>query len=154
MERQEARIRAERLDTSQHGKEETRLTRIRDINERTATRAGDLGYMMGGVQVMMDRRTQDEKTPKGGDHGEEDPGGMGQGQDRGPLHRAGEGETWGCSWGGDALEKGSSEQCWGRGRILKEEDIPGRGKPKRGPHQFHPRSPCPAPLPCSVSRMH
>lgn len=78
MERQEARIRAERLDTSQHGKEETRLTRIRDINERTATRAGDLGYVMGGVQVMMDRRTQDEKTPKGGDHGEEDPGGMGR----------------------------------------------------------------------------
>lgn len=90
MERQEARIRAERLDTSQHGKEETRLTRIRDINERTATRAGDLGYVMGGVQVMMDRRTQDEKTPKGGDHGEEDPGGMGQRQDRGPLHREGE----------------------------------------------------------------
>ena len=53
MERREARIRAERLDTSQHSKEETQLTRIRDINERTATRAGDLGHVGTG------ERTQD-----------------------------------------------------------------------------------------------
>ena len=59
MERREARIRAERLDTSQHSKEETQLTRIRDINERTATRAGDLGYVEGGVHVGTGERTQD-----------------------------------------------------------------------------------------------
>lgn len=79
VERQEARIRAERLNTSQHGKEETRLTRIRDINERTATRVGDLGLVGGRVHVVMGARTQDTRAPRGGDHGGKggDPGGIG-----------------------------------------------------------------------------
>lgn len=58
MERQEARFRAERLDTSQHSKEETQLTRIRDINERTATRAGDLGHVEGGIHVATGENTE------------------------------------------------------------------------------------------------
>lgn len=101
MERQEARIRAERLNTSQHGKEETRLTRIRNINERTATRAGDLGLVEGGVHVVMHERKQDIRTPRGGDHGEGDPEGMGV-QDWEPLHRTGEGGP------GDSLGEGVS----------------------------------------------
>lgn len=54
---------------------------------------------------MMDRRTQDEKTPKGGDHGEEDPGGMGQ--------RSGLGTTaWGRGGGdlGMLLGRGCLEE--------------------------------------------
>lgn len=126
MKRQEARIRAERLGTSQHGKEETRLTRIRDINERTATRAGDLGQVEGGVHVVMGERTQ--KDTQGWDHGEGDSGGMGGGR-TGDHCR---GETWARSWGGKvSWWKGALGNWGGRGWILKEGDAPGRGKPKK-----------------------
>jgi hypothetical protein len=36
-----------KLDTSKHSKEETQLTRIRDINERTATKGVRLGAQGG-----------------------------------------------------------------------------------------------------------
>lgn len=110
MKRQEARIRAERLGTSQHGKEETRLTWIRDINERTATRAGDLGQVEGGVHVVMGERTQ--KDTQGWDHGEGDSGGMGGRQDWGPL----QGGNLGMLLGREGvLVEGSSGQLGGEG---------------------------------------
>lgn len=103
MERREARIRAERLDTSQHSKEETQLTRIRDINERTATRAGDLGHVEGGVHVGTGERTQD--TPRGGTMGRETL----EEWERGRTGTTAGGGTRGCSWGGRVFwEEGSS----------------------------------------------
>ena len=108
IERQEARIRAERLDTSQHSKEETQLTRIRDINERTATRAGDLGHVEGGIHVATGENT--EGHPGLG------PGGgklwrNGSGAGLGPLQ---EGEPEDALGEGGCLGEGSSGQCWGR----------------------------------------
>lgn len=150
VDRQEARIGAERLDTSQHGKEEIRLTRIKDINERTATRAGDLGHVEGGAPVVIGERTLDKKDthgwgPQGGRPWRNGGAGLG-------TTAWGRGGVW--FWGRAVLEEENSGQCWGSWWILKEGDAPGRGEPKRKPHQFHPHSPCPTPLPCSVARMH
>lgn len=153
VERQEARIRAERLNTSQHGKEETQLTRIRDINERTATRTGNFGLVESGVHVVMGERTQDTRTPRGGSHGEGDPGRIGG--SRAGDHCTNQGRRRNL---GMLLERCfGGRESWavlGRGHILKGGEIPWRGKPTRGPHQFHLHSPCPALLPCSVSRRH
>ena len=97
MERQEARIRAERLDTSQHSNKETQLTRIRDINERTATRAGDLGHVEGGIHVATGENTE---------------GHLGVGPGGGRLWRNGSGAGLG------PLQEGEPEDALGEGGCL------------------------------------
>lgn len=112
-----------------------------------------MGFMEGRVQVVMGKRTQDTRTPRGGDHGEGDPEKLGAGLGNTAWGRGGETP-------GDAFGEGGclgGREPWAvlvRGQILKEKEIPWRGKPKRRPHQFRPRSPCPALPPCSVSRTH
>lgn len=82
---------------------------IRDINERTATRAETWG--MWRVGSMWQWVREHRRTPKGWDSGGgRDSGGMGAGQDwdhcrRGNLRMLGEG---GCR------RQGSSGQCWRR----------------------------------------
>lgn len=80
--------------------------------------------------MVMGERTQDTRAPKGGDHGEGDPGGMGGRTGHHCMGRGG--ETWGCSWRGSVLEEGSPGQCWVRGQILKEKGIPWRRSPREG----------------------
>lgn len=102
--------------------------------------------------MVMGERTQDTRAPRGGDYREGDSGGMGgrpgnhcMGQGRGDL--------------GMLLERGhlGGREPWavlGEGADPEGKRNSMEREPKRGPHQFHPRSPCPALPPCSVSQTH